>query len=112
SSEIRRPLDMLSRVSERTGTVFLVIHHARKPGQGETAGSRYGIRGSGSIYDACSTVIVMSGAKGEPVKVTHEKDRLRGAPHEDFYLQIEDVQIENNPRGGLRIYQCEAPQEN
>ena len=111
ASEIRRPLDMLSRVSERTGTVFLVIHHARKPGQGETAGSRYGIRGSGSIYDACSTVIVMSGAKGEPVKVTHEKDRLRGTPHEDFYLQIEDVPVNGNPRGGLRIVQCEAPRE-
>ena len=66
--EIRASLDMLGALSEETGCRAVVIHHARKPGAGESgATDRYGIRGSSAIYDGCDAVLVFSAAKGEPV---------------------------------------------
>ncbi|MFO0553481.1 MAG: AAA family ATPase [Polyangiaceae bacterium] len=91
SSDIRRPLDMLTRLSERTGVVPLVIHHARKPSRESAGGPRMAIRGSGAIYDACSTILVFGAEKGEPTLVSHEKARNRGILTDDFRLATEDT---------------------
>lgn len=103
ASEIRIPLDMLSRVSERTGCAWLVLHHARKPSQDATGGARMSIRGSGALYDACSSVLVFEGRKNEPVLVHHEKDRATGQTLEDFELRIFDRELGGDPRGGLVV---------
>lgn len=103
SSEVRRLLDLLTRVSEATGVVPLVIHHARKPRDDDGGGAKMAIRGSGAIFDACGSVLVFSAVKGEPTLVAHEKARTSGVTHEDFSLAVEDVENDGNPRAGLRV---------
>jgi hypothetical protein len=105
SSDVRRALDMLGRVSDRTGVTAVVIHHARKPQKDAPGGARMAIRGSSAIYDACASVLVFDGVKGEPVRVSHEKARTSGIPADDFALRIADVHAtpEDPWSGGLRI---------
>jgi hypothetical protein len=106
SSDIRRHLDVLSRISEKTGAAIVIIHHARKPPAsrgGEPPSPRYAIRGSGSLYDACASVFIFSGEKGEPTRVSHEKCRNVGTLHDDFFIESRDVEIGGNPRAGLAI---------
>lgn len=103
SSEVRRVLDALGRVSEKTGTTCVVIHHARKPSQDKSGGARMAIRGSGAIFDACSSVLVLEGQKGKPVRVAHEKARTSGVTAADLEIVISDVDIDGNPRGGLQV---------
>lgn len=55
-SAIRQPLDMLARVSERTGCAFVVIHHSRKDPQDPRAVSdpEQTMRGSSALNNAIS----------------------------------------------------------
>ena len=107
SSEIRRYLDVLTRAAEMTGAVVVVIHHARKPQKDDPGGAKFAIRGSSSLFDACASVFVFTGDKGEATTVHHEKDRIRGSCLDDFRLDAEDVpDSDENPRDrkwGLRI---------
>lgn len=109
SSEVRRVLDSLGAVSDRTKCAFIVIHHARKPSvDGHHGGARMAIRGSGAIYDACSSVFVFGAEKGEPTTVQHEKARGSGVCADDFLLSIVDVEGvdakgEPDQRWGLRV---------
>lgn len=110
SSEVRSYLDVLSRVSERTGAAFAVIHHARKPQQGNDSGATFAIRGSSALFDACQSVYVFVGEKDTPTTVHHQKDRIRGACLDDFGLDGEDVADNGNPRWGLRVVHLEGAQ--
>jgi hypothetical protein len=110
SSEVRSYLDVLSRVSERTGAAFAVIHHARKPQQGNDTGATFAIRGSSALFDACQSVYVFIGEKNTPTTVHHQKDRIRGACLDDFGLDGEDVPNGSDPRWGLRVVHLEASQ--
>jgi len=103
SSEVRRVLDALGRVSQATGATVVVIHHARKPQKDAGGGAKASIRGSGAIFDACSSVMVFDGKKGGNVQVSHEKARNSGILTDDFELVIEDVPDGANPRRGLRV---------
>lgn len=103
SSDARRPLDMLSRVSELTGACFLVIHHARKPNATQVGGTKMAVRGSGALFDACGSVLVFEGEKGQPSRVTHEKARSSGILTDDFQLEVTDVPDGGNPRAGLLV---------
>lgn len=103
ASEVRTVLDMLSRVSERTGAAFVVIHHARKPQQNASGGAKMAIRGSGALFDACSSVLVFEGEKGQPTRVSHEKARTSGRPVDDFEITITDFADEGNERAGLLV---------
>lgn len=103
-STVRALLDMLTRISERTGCCFVVIHHARKPMKdGAGGGAKMAIRGSGAIFDACSSVLILEAEKGQPTRCTHEKARTSGVCADDFILRIEDHQIGDDPRGGLLV---------
>jgi hypothetical protein len=105
-SEARVPLDRLTRISELTGTTWLVIHHARKPSQDSrkpSGGARMAVRGSGALYDACGSCLVFAAEKGEPVSVEHEKARITGRLHDAFQLRIEDVDTAGGPSCGLRV---------
>ena len=108
SSEIRRHLDLLGRVSERTGACFLVVHHAAKPQEGRSG--RYSIRGSSALFDACSTVFVFAAEKGEPTVVAREKDRLRGGDMEGFGLAADDVEQDGDRKWGLLVRHLEPEQ--
>ena len=104
SSDIRRPLDMLHRVSERTECATLVIHHSRKPSQTSQGGAKMAIRGSGAIFDACSSVFSFDGeSKGGVVLVSHHKARTSGILCNDFTLQISDVELDGRRRAGLSV---------
>ncbi|AKT38281.1 AAA family ATPase [Chondromyces crocatus] len=103
-SKIRHCIDTLSRVSDRTGTTFLIIHHSGKPKESH-ADARTVPRGSSAIFDACGSVLVMLGEKGKPKLVRHEKvaAEAEGGALEDFYLVIEDVCRGADPRAGVRV---------
>ncbi len=105
SSEARAPLDVLARVSERTGACIVVVHHAKKPQQNQNESAKYSLRGSSSIFDACSGVFVFDGEKGKPTKVSHEKERNRGTCVVDFGLDAVDVPEPHgrDPKWGLRV---------
>jgi hypothetical protein len=104
SSDFRRPLDVLQMVSGKTGTAFVVVHHARKPAAGEEGTSRYALRGSSGIFDAAQVVWTMHGPKDEPTTVTLEKDRVRGGKVEPFGFRVEDVAGPDGKRDwGLRV---------
>ncbi len=110
SSEVRSYLDVLSRVSERTGCAFAVIHHARKPSKDDAGGATMAIRGSSALFDACQSVYVFAGEKNTPTTVHHQKDRVRGACLDDFGLDGEDVHGGDDPRWGLRVVHLESEQ--
>jgi len=86
---VRSVLDMLGRISERTGVTFLLLHHTTKPGQ-RSARGRAAIRGSGAIFDAASTVLLLerSESTSDRVQVTCEKARggLGTLPHKPFTI--------------------------
>lgn len=109
SSEVRSVLDMLHRVSDKTGATFVVVHHARKPQRDAPGGARMAIRGSGALFDAAASVLVLEAQKGEPVRAIHEKARTSGRPTDDFLLTIDDVEVDGNPRGGLACRAEAAP---
>ena len=111
SSEIRRHLDVLTRAAERTGATVVVVHHARKPSKEHTDGPKFAIRGSSAMFDAAASVFVFEGVKGEPTKVHHEKDRMRGDCRPAFALDVEDLTgPTGDPRWGLRVRHVE-PEE-
>ncbi len=100
SSEVRRVLDMLGRVSERTNCTFLVIHHARKTQKESTGGIRETIRGSGALYDACSSVLVLEGQPEQDVRTLHHvKARTSGKTSEPLTMRIRDVEVEGRGSG-------------
>lgn len=109
SSDARSVLDRLTRVSEKTGATFVVIHHARKPNQNQLGGSKMAIRGSGALFDACGSVLVFEGEKGRPTRVSHEKARASGILAPDFELDVSDVPDGSNPRAGLVVTAHAAP---
>lgn len=114
SSSARRSLDMLGQVSSRTDCIIIVIHHAKKPQQNDGGGgARMSIRGSGALFDACGSVLVMSGEKGEPARIQHEKARNSGVLADDVYLAPEDLDGPNGEaRWGLRLSVTSSPEEN
>jgi hypothetical protein len=102
SSDIRIGLDMLASISEKTKCRALVLHHARKMNDDDPGGA-YVIRGSGAIFDACDGAFVFSAKKGEPVSVENPKARSNGDTVEDFSLVIGDVELDGDPKAGLRV---------
>lgn len=110
-SSVRGLLDMLNRISDKTGCCFIVIHHARKPARdgASAGGAKMAIRGSGAIFDACSSVVILEAEKGKPTKVTHEKARTSGITSDDFLIKVEDQEVGGNPRGGLVVLAESCP---
>lgn len=104
-SKIRVCLDALSQVSEKTGTVFEVIHHSGKP-QENHSDQRTKARGSSAIFDACGPVFILSGSKETPHKLVSQQKapaEAEGGAVDDFYLTVDDVPNGFNPRAGVRV---------
>lgn len=109
SSDARQPLDMLTRVSEKTGAAFVVIHHARKPNQQQSGGTKMAIRGSGALFDGSGSCLVFEAEKGQPSRVSHEKARASGILTDDFQIDVTDIPDGANPRAGLLVTGQGAP---
>jgi hypothetical protein len=104
ASDARRVLDMLARVSENTGCMCLVIHHARKPSMTDSGGSKMQIRGTGAFWDSCQSVLILGAdSGGEASIVEHEKARITGRTCTTFALEVEDVERDGDARWGLRL---------
>jgi hypothetical protein len=92
-SNIRKYLDILTRVSAKTGCTFVVLVHERKAGKDDPGGLQR-VRGSSAITDAAGSVVSISVAEGDgviTVSQTKTSVRRRG---EDLTLKIEDVNYE------------------
>lgn len=102
-SKIRSNIDLLSKVSERHGTAFILLHHAAKPKDGQTAATA--ARGSSAIFDACGSVFSMVGEQGTDKKVMHTKPSAEstGGALPPFFLGIEDVSGPNSLYEGIRV---------
>jgi len=104
-SAIRRCLDNLTRVSEKTGTAFLILHHAGKSRDEEGSDPRKVPRGSSAIFDASGCVFAIDGENKRPKRVQQTKApaEAEGSAIDNFFLAIEDVATESNPTAGLRV---------
>jgi len=109
-SEVRDYLDLLGRAAERSRSSVLILHHTGKPPLNGPKDRRHIGRGSSSIYDAMQSVFVATADRGEPIRVSHEKDRELGRTLSDFGLQIVDVEVNGDPKGGLRVDHLEPEQ--
>lgn len=105
-SKARRHLDMLTHISERTGCMFIVILHAKKPSDGPQREAKYSLRGSSAIFDAAQTVFVFSGEKNKPTRVAHEKCRMTGTMMKSFGLSFDDT----DQSQGIRVTHLEPEQ--
>lgn len=103
-STIRRCIDNLSRVSEKTGTAFLILHHAGKTGAAD-GDARKVPRGSSAIFDACGCIFVVEGEEAKPKRIQQTKApaEAEGGSIPEFFLSIEDVSDGSNPTAGLRV---------
>jgi len=111
SSEMRDHMGVLRLASEKTGCMVVLIHHAGKTPQDGARPRKEAGRGSSAIFDECQSVFVLSGKKGEPTTVSHEKDRVTGLTVDDFGLLIRDVPTDDgNPRGGLQVVHLDPQQ--
>lgn len=93
-SSIRRTLDVLTWVSEQTGTTCIVLHHAAKA---ERDDKRMVLRGSGAIYDACGCVLVFESSGDGPKHVSQEKQPTEAESPKiaPFDIEVEDVIVED-----------------
>lgn len=86
-SRIRIPFDGLSRISQKTGCVFLVIHHFGKSGDGRGGSKpmKERMRGSSALFDAMQVSWGLEVRDGEDFvrfylskdRVTNEKPELK-----------------------------------
>lgn len=88
-SGVRSWLDMLHRVSKKTGTTILVIAHSRK--MSADVDVRSSLRGSGALFDAAATVYQLDGSPNKPTQVHNTKERHTGKLRESFGLKFVDV---------------------
>lgn len=106
-SRIRSCIDTLTRVSEKTGAAFVLIHHAGKP-KDSHSDARMVLRGSAAIFDGGGAIYVLAqgDTKDAPRKVIQAKPpaEAEGMGVDDFALRVEDVEYQGNPAGGVRVF--------
>ena len=103
-SGIRRHLDKLTRVTQRTGCTFMTLVHERKAGKDEPGGLQR-VRGSSAITDAAGAVISIAAGEGDGIlSLTQSKASARKAGNE-LLLRLEDVgmQLGDDDSEGLRV---------
>lgn len=100
-SEAREYLDMLHRVSDRTGCTMIVIAHSRKASDDNDI--RSALRGSSALFDAAQTVYMLDGSPGKPTRVTNTKDRWTGIDRPAFGLRRQDVWDATGQIPGIEI---------
>ncbi len=110
-SKFRSWIDLINLVSDRTGTAFILLHHAGKPKEGHGADARTLARGSSAIFDACGCVLNLVAKTGEAVKYVSQVKmpaEAEGSSLDDFRLAIEDVARDGNPTGAVRVVWARA----
>lgn len=109
-SRVGANLAICARVSEKTGTVFLVLHHQGKPRDGESDASM-SPRGSSALLASAGAALLVTGGRGKPkrVRAMRDSESFEGGEPLDFVLCFEDL-----PKSGdlapLRVAYEGAPQ--
>lgn len=105
-NRIRSCVDVLTHVSEATGTAFVILHHAGKADPAARDQRAMG-RGASSIFDgAGSWFNFFAGAdKSEARTIKHAKQpaEAEGAGVGDFLLEVLDVHAPGQPNAGVRV---------
>lgn len=109
SSEMHTHIAKLTSISEKTGTSFLVIHHAGKAPVHDRD-ERELLRGSSGIFAALGAIWAVFGGRDAPKLIRHLKSHpdATGGLHDDFELAIEDVPNvrddgSDDPHWGLHV---------
>lgn len=87
----RRYLDLLTRVSKKTGCAFLVLVHERKASKDEPASTLQRVRGNSALTDAAGAVVSISAAEGDGVITMTQSKASYRKPGDEVVLKIEDV---------------------
>jgi hypothetical protein len=110
SSDIRRCLDPLTKISSETGCAIVLIHHAKKLGKQENGEERLStaerVRGSSGIFDACGAVFFLDGRDQEPRKVEQVKTPAgaAGGSIKPFWLTVTDIpNSSGNMKAGVQL---------
>lgn len=113
-SSIRTCVDNLTRISEKTGTAFWLLHHAGKPKDGHDIDPRTILRGSSAIFDGCGSVfVVVSGKTNDaPRRVSHLKPsaEAEGSTLDPFSLDVQDYTWGGDPFAGVRVLYSQIEQ--
>ncbi len=104
-SSMRRNLDMLTKISERTACAFLMILHSGKPKEGGNGDARTLTRGSSAIFDACGSMLLIETKTDGTRRVQQIKQPAdaEGPGFEPFAIAVEDIGILDRPKAGVRI---------
>jgi predicted ATP-dependent serine protease len=89
NAKMRRVMGQLTKISRRTATTAIVVHHYGKPGKEEIEG-KYRVRGATSIRDWADTVLGYSYHKNEEDLILRNLDFLKirhGAPLKPLILE-------------------------
>jgi hypothetical protein len=91
ASEISNYLDILNRVSDKTGATFLVLHHF---GKGSVDDARLSGRGSSAIMDGSGCIWTLEGKDTAPRKMTHIRAHDDGdGGCKPFYVAMDRVVV-------------------
>lgn len=114
-SSIRKPLDMLARVSDRTGCTFLVIHHNRKDPQDARLKSddpQGDVRGSSALINAISTgwAVTRFGKRKDNAPDIYFRSKLQLT--KCWYGQRDDLLVTGwrNSMGGVEVWVGTPPE--
>ena len=108
-AECAHALRVLTRVSDRTGVTFFVIHHHGKPAKEGEGGGRKGTqhkaRGSSAIVDACDATFSIERAEFDGGMRIEQGKASMGSHIEPFYVRLEDVGPANDDgySEGIRV---------
>lgn len=104
-SRMRKPIDSLRRISEKTTCAYMMLLHAKKQsGNGRELDMREAGRGSSAIYDAADVVLHCTYDDGT-LTVKCAKSRL-GKAFEPFIATVQDTDD-----GGVSVVATDAPDE-
>jgi hypothetical protein len=103
TAQFAAPLQVLKKVAEKTGAICLVLHHAKKRGNGEggPVDEREMVRGSGAIFAAADVVLALAREEGSDADafVCKQVKARNGKRIEPFVLRVEDV-----AGGGVKVF--------
>jgi hypothetical protein len=101
-SRARMYIDLLTRVSEKTGACVVVLHHA---GKGGTQGTKLNMaRGSSALMDAAGCVLNFERI-GETDKVDIAQAKAAGGP----FISDQQISLQTHGAGGLQVRGTAAP---
>jgi hypothetical protein len=104
ASTAGEPLQMLLRVSQRTGAAIVVLHHEGKPAADGGRAAAHRVRGSSAIHAALGGGVSFSSEDGT-IKIEPSKSPLGLEPETRFFRFVDVGAVDENTRRpeGIRL---------